>query len=165
VIELGILSRVLHVAVAFWFVGGFVGRGLVMLHARRSRDVQGVATLTELAAAFDRLLVIPGSAAVLLLGLSTAWIQGYPLFGFLQGSHTNWVLASLVLFICIMALGPAVFLPTSRTLDRAVEEARAEGVVTPALSAALKSRKADLALGAEAIVVAVVIVLMVVKPF
>jgi uncharacterized membrane protein len=164
-IELGILSRVLHVAVAFWFVGGFVGRALVLLHARRSRDVQSVATLTELAGAFDRLMVIPGSTAVLLLGLSTAWIQGYPLFGFLQGSHTNWVLASLVLFIGIMALGPTVFLPTSRTLDRAVVLAQAEGEVTPALSAALNSRKADLALGTEAVVVAVIIVLMVVKPF
>jgi uncharacterized membrane protein len=163
--ELGILSRVLHVAVAFWFVGGFGGRALVLFHARHSRDVQSVATLTELAGAFDRLMVIPGSSLVLLLGLTTAWFQGYPLFGFLQGSHTNWVLASLVLFIGVMALGPTVFLPTSRTLDRAVALAQVDGEVTPALSAALNSRKANLALGAEVVVVALIIVLMVVKPF
>jgi hypothetical protein len=59
----------LHVAVAFWFVAGLLGRNLILARARSSRRIGSVDELVELAGRFDRLMVIPGSLAVLLLGL------------------------------------------------------------------------------------------------
>jgi hypothetical protein len=59
----------LHVAVAFWFVAGLPGRNLTLARARSSRRIGSVDELVELAGRFDRLMVIPGSLAVLLLGL------------------------------------------------------------------------------------------------
>ena len=59
----------LHVAVAFWFVAGLIGRNLTLARARSRQQVRLVAELVGLAGRFERLMVVPGSFAVLLLGL------------------------------------------------------------------------------------------------
>ena len=71
----------LHVAVAFWFVAGLIGRNLTLTRARSRQQVRLVAELVELAGRFERLMVIPGSFAVLLLGLLVVWAQDRPLAG------------------------------------------------------------------------------------
>ena len=62
----------LHAAVAFWLVSWLVGRNLTLARARSSDQVGLAAELVQLATRFDRLMVIPGSFAVLLLGLLAA---------------------------------------------------------------------------------------------
>ena len=76
---MGRLVVLLHVLVAFWLVAGFIGRNLTLLGARTSGDLAQVTTLTTLAARFDRLMVIPGSLVVFVLGLLAAWAAGVPL--------------------------------------------------------------------------------------
>jgi hypothetical protein len=49
----------LHVAVAFWFVAGLIGRNLTLTRARSRQQVRLVAELVELAGRFERLMVIP----------------------------------------------------------------------------------------------------------
>src|SRR3981081_4253222 len=55
--------------------------------------------------------VIVSSPIVFVLGLLTAWSLGFPLLGFLQGGSTNWLLTSVVLFVCAILLVPTVFIP------------------------------------------------------
>src|SRR5438132_454777 len=62
--ELANISKLLHVAIAFWFVGGLLGRTLAQRQARRSEEIRAVDALCSLAGAFDRLLVIPGAQLV-----------------------------------------------------------------------------------------------------
>ena len=62
-----------HVVSAFWMMAGLAGREISFSKARQARDVRDVATITDVAGRFDRLLVIPGSMAVLLLGLASVW--------------------------------------------------------------------------------------------
>jgi hypothetical protein len=159
-----IVSRwvvLLHVAVAFWFVAGLIGRNLALARARSRRQVGLVEELVELAGGFERLMVIPGSFAVLLLGLLAAWAQGRPL----AGAGNGWLLVSLLLYVPLFAMVPLVFLPRGRVFDRALADARERGAVTPALTSALRDPVVAAARTLELVVVAVILALMVVKPF
>jgi hypothetical protein len=151
----------LHVVLAFWLVAGFVGRNLTMARARSTRDLPILVELTQLAGRFDRLMVIPGSAGVLLAGLLTALAQGRSF----TGSGNWWLLASLILYLALIPLVPIVFLPRGRIFERALAEAKQRAEVTAELSAALRDPVVAAARIAELVVVGVIIVLMVVKPF
>lgn len=159
------LFKLLHVAVAFWFIAGGLGRQLALTQAARTTDVNVFGGLADLAGKFDRLMVIPGSQVVLLLGLMTAWAGGWPVLGFLEGGKANWVLASIVLFLSVLPCIPLIFLPSGRRFDEALKAARAKGEVTVALRAALTDRTVAIAHAYEVVVFALVLALMVLKPF
>jgi hypothetical protein len=159
-----IVSRwvvLLHVAVAFWFVAGLIGRNLTLARSRASDQIGLVDDLPELAGRFERLMVIPGSFAVLLAGLLAAWAQGRPL----AGSGNGWLLVSLLLYVPLFAMVPLVFVPRGRVFDRALADARQRGAVTLELTAAFRDLVVRAARTLELVVVAVILVLMVVKPF
>src|SRR5262245_774482 len=69
----------LHVVAAFWFVAGLLGRNITMARARVATDIRTLDELVTLSGRFERLLVIPGSFAVVALGLLAAWALGQPL--------------------------------------------------------------------------------------
>lgn len=164
-VDWGILGKLLHVALALWFVAGLVGRTLALAEARRSSDIVVLSALARLAGRFDRLLVIPGSQAVLVSGLLAAWLEGFPLLGFLQGARANWLLVSLLLFVGITALVPTVFIPSGKVFDQALARAIKAASVTSELTAALNDHRVAWAHRTELLVISVIIVLMVLKPF
>jgi type VI protein secretion system component VasK len=151
----------LHVAVAFWFVAGLLGRNLTMAKARSTADLGLLEELIGLSGRFERLMVIPGSFAVLVLGLLAAWAEGQPL----AGTDDWWMLTSLILFVALALLVPTVFLPRGRIFERALEDAKAGAEITPELRAALRDPAVRNARATELLVVAVVVTLMVTKPF
>jgi uncharacterized membrane protein len=163
--SLASLAEALHVLSAFWFVGGLLGRAVAHAQARRALDVGDVEAADRLGSRFERLMVRPGSLVVLAIGLLTAWLQGWPTLGFLQGSPVNWVLASLVLLLSVIPLIPLVFLPRGRSFRAALEDAHAQGHVTPRLTAALTDRTVAAAHVYEWAVVVGIVALMVAKPF
>jgi hypothetical protein len=110
---------------------------------------------------FEKLMVIPGSAAVLVLGLATMVAQDRSLLG----DGNRWLLVSLILYVALAALVPTVFLPRGKRYEVALEQARASGTVTTALTEALNDPIVALARRVELGVVAAIIVLMVTKPF
>jgi hypothetical protein len=156
---------VLHVLAAFMLVGGLVGRNVVLWQAARASEVHAAGTLVGAAGLFERFMVIPGSFAVLAFGLLAAWARGIPPLGFLQGAPTNWLLISLLLYLSLMALIPTVFIPRGKVFDASLHEALAQGQVTPTLRAAFADRTVGAARLYELVVVGVVIVLMVARPF
>jgi hypothetical protein len=151
----------LHVLVAFWFVAGLIGRGVALSRARRATDLTVLGELLQVAERFDKLMVIPGSAAVLALGLLTMWAQHRSPFE----ADGWWLGVSLILFLSLIPLVPLVFLPEGKKFEAAFEDAKAKGMVTPELAAAFANRKVAFARNYELAVVGVVIVLMVTKPF
>ena len=159
------IVRLLHILLAFWFIAGLLGRNLTFRQAGRAVEV-GVATaLLRASEVFERLMVRPGSSAVLALGLFTAWLQGQPIFGFLQGATTNWLLISLVLSLGGVPLVVLVLIPRSKVRARAVAGALSAGIVTPELRAALTDRAVIASRNAELLIVAAIVVLMALKPF
>jgi hypothetical protein len=157
--------KLLHVLVAFWMTAGLLGRGVAQVRAERTTDIRSVQVLLELIGRFDRFMVIPGSSAVFVLGLLTAWAQGLPILGFLQGARTNWLLVSLVLWIGVFVLVPTVFLPRGKLFGGALDEAVTAGRVTERLAAAFRDPVVRFAHVYELVALSVIIVLMVAKPF
>jgi Predicted integral membrane protein (DUF2269) len=151
----------LHVAVAFWFVAGLLGRNVTMARARSANDLSTLEELVNLSGRFERLMVIPGSFGVLVLGLLAAWAEGQPL----AGSDDWWLLTSLILFVGLGVLVPTVFLPRGKVFEGALADARQRGEVTPELRSALRDPAVRNARAAELVVVAIILALMVTKPF
>jgi hypothetical protein len=153
--------KLLHVGVAFWFVAGTVARNVAIRHAAGSSDVSQVTNLMTLAGRFEKRMVIPGSAAVLVAGLLTTWAQHRPWFE--HGSY--WLITSLAAYVALFALVPLVFLPRGKIFEAALADAQTRGRVTPELRAAFQDRAAWAARTAELLVVAFIVALMVLKPF
>lgn len=164
--NLYLVMKLLHVLAAFWFISGLVGRDFSFWRAGRARNVQAVHALLQVSDFFERYAVIPVSVAVLLFGLIVTWMQKWPLFGFLQGASSDWLLVSSVLFVGISAaIGPLGLVARRKERTRAVEEALAEDTITPRLMAALNDRVVHRFRAVELVVVVIIIILMVLKPF
>ena len=158
--------KLLHVLAAFWMISGVVGRGFTFWQASKVKDVRAVHALLQISEFFERYAVIPVSIAVLVFGLIVTWMQKWPLFGFLQGSPKNWLLVSFVLFVGISAfIGPLGLVARRKERARALEEALTQGAITPRLMAALKDKVVIRFRAVEMLVLLVIIILMVMKPF
>jgi hypothetical protein len=151
----------LHVAVSFWFVAGLLGRNVTMAKARSATDIGMLVEFVDLSGRFERLMVIPGSFGVVAAGLLAAWAEGQPL----AGTDDWWLLTSLILFLALGVLVPTVFLPRGKVFEGALEDAKQRGEVTPGLHTALRDPAVRNARAAELVVIAVILVLMVTKPF
>jgi len=160
-----LILKLLHVLSAFWFIGGLLGRQVCLAQAGRTREFPVFLSLLSLSGRFEERFLIPGQLAVLAFGLLTAWQQGQPLLGVLQGASANWLFVSLLLFLSSIPLVVLVFLPRGRRFAELLEAARARGEVTPELSAGLQDPVVALAHGYELLSVLVIIILMVTKPF
>lgn len=148
-----------HIASAFWFVAGLAGRDVTLARARTVGDVGTIKALTDTAGVFDKRMVIPGSMAVLVFGLVAAFT------GDLSFSDNGWLLVALLLYLSLLPIVPLVFLPKGKVFDAALEDAVSKGEPTPALRDAMADRGVLGARWYERIVVAVIIVLMITKPF
>jgi uncharacterized membrane protein len=164
--NLYLFMKLMHVLAAFWMISGVVGRGLTFWQAGKATDVRAVRPLLQISEFFERYAVIPVSVAVLLFGLIVTWMQKWPLFGFLQGSPKNWLLVSFVLFVGISAIiGPLGLVARRKERTRALEEALAQGTVTLRLMAALHDKVVIWFRVVEMVILLVIIILMVTKPF
>jgi len=164
--NLYLFMKLLHVLAAFWMVSGVVGRGLAFWWAGRARSVQAVQALLQVSEFFERYAVIPVSVLVLIFGLIVTWMQKWPLFGFLQGSSSNWLLVSSVLFLGLSAvIGPLKLIARRKERERALEEALAQGTITLRLLAALNDKVVNRFRMVEFMILMIIIVFMVTKPF
>jgi hypothetical protein len=93
-------------------------------------------------------------------------MQKWPLLGFLQGSPSNWLLVSFILFVGISALiGPLGLVARRRERTHAMQEALAQGTITLRLLAALNDKVVIRFRTVEFVILVIIIVLMVTKPF
>ena len=161
-----VIMKLLHVLTAFWFVSGLVGRDFAFWRAGRATNVHAVHGLLQISDFFERYAVIPVSMAVFLFGLIVTWMQRWPLFGFLQGSRSNWLLVSFLLFLGIsLAVGPLKLVARRKQRTRALEEALSQETITPDLTRALNDEVVVRFREVELVIVIVIIILMVTKPF
>jgi uncharacterized membrane protein len=160
-----LIVKFLHILAVTITTGGMFARQLVRGIAKKSDDVKTVASLTQVATRMDRVMVIPWSNAILVMGIILAVMMKWPIFGFLQGSDKNWLLASNILLIIMLSLIPVVFIPHNKKVEALLQTALKEEHVTPELGAALADKKNQVAHHAEEIIVLVIAALMVLKPF
>src|SRR5687767_8669335 len=87
-----------HALAGAIFLGGLIGRWIVLGLAERADTLASMRTLTRAAQPFER-IVIFGSMVVLVLGIAAAIAQGRPFLGPFQGAGLDWLFVSLVLFL------------------------------------------------------------------
>jgi len=102
---------------------------------------------------------------VILIGVIVAVMGGWPIFGFLQGADANWLLVSNLILLAGLFVVPLIYLPRGKVFDKVLEEAKAQGRITPELIAVLDDPVVKRAHWGEYIGVTIIIVLMVLKPF
>jgi hypothetical protein len=151
----------LHVALAFTFVAGIIGRDMTIHKARTSTDVRVIGDLMELSGRFETWLIKPGSLAVLLAGIWAAFARGLSF----TASGNRWLLVSLIVYLSTVPFIPLVFLPRGKVFGRALAAAKERGEVTPELTAAFDDPAVAFARNYELVVIAVIVTLMVTKPF
>jgi hypothetical protein len=155
-----LLLKLSHIALAMALVAGLTGRWILLRRAAASDDVEESAGIATLAGPFER-LVIASSMLVRPAGLATAWAQGYPWLGL----TTGWMLLTVILVVPILVLVPTVFLPRGRAFEAAMADARGKGIVTPALRRAWADPAVAFARRYEVVSIAIIVALMVLKPF
>ena len=160
-----LIIKFFHIIAVTITVGGMFARQLVRGFAKKSEDVQVVASLTKVAVRIDRAMVIPWSNIMILMGVVLAVMQKWPIFGFLQGAAQNWLLVSNLLLVVMMVLIPSVFIPHNKKVEELLQTALTQGRISPDLSAALNDKVNIRAHYAEEAIVLIVAALMVLKPF
>jgi uncharacterized membrane protein len=89
-----LIVKFLHIIAVTITIGGMFARQLVRGFAKKSDEINVVASLTRVAVRIDRVLVIPWSNIMIVMGIILAVMQKWPIFGFLQGASQNWLLVS-----------------------------------------------------------------------
>jgi uncharacterized membrane protein len=159
-----VLLRFLHIASAIAFVGGVFSRQLARSVALRCDRPQDIALGFRVADPIERFMVIPGSILATLFGVLLALVAGVPMFGFIQGAPSNWLLAANVLILSELILVPGVFLPRGKVFRQQLEEAVRRGQVTPELRACMNDPIVRFSHAYELAATTLIVVLMVFKP-
>ena len=157
---LALVLKLCHVAFAFALVSGLVGRWVLLTRAARSNGVEEAYLLAQAAEPFEWAVRV-SSPILIALGLATAAAQGYPWLGL----TTGWMLLSVILIIPMVVVVPAIFVPRGRIFEAEMAAARAAGAVTPDLREAFADRSVALARRYELAALAIIVALMVLKPF
>jgi hypothetical protein len=148
-----------HVAVAFAFVAGLIGRWIVLTRAARADEVETAYVLSQAASPFERMVIL-FSQLILPTGLLAAWVRGYPWAGF----GTPWIVVAIVLTLSVLPLVYFVLIPRGKTFEAAMAAARQQGSWTRELRAAFADPGVALARRWELVSVGSVLTLMVLKP-
>ena len=157
---LALLLKLAHVLLAFAMVAGLLGRWILLTRAAASDDVERAHLLAEAASPFERIVQMV-SPLVVVVGLVTAWAQGYPWLGL----TTGWMLLTVLLIVPIFVIIPTIFIPRGRVFEAEMAAARAAGLVTPGLRAAWADPAVALARRYELVTIVIIVALMVLKPF
>jgi hypothetical protein len=157
---LALLAKLTHVILAIGFAAGLLGRWVLLTRAARTDNVERAHVLAEAASPFERIVQVV-SPLVVVVGMATAWAQGYPWLGL----TTGWMLLTVLLIVPIVAAVPLVFLPRGRVFEAEMAAARAAGVITPGLRAAQADPVVAMARRYELGALVAVVALMVLKPF
>lgn len=148
-----ILFRTLHILAAFCYIGGLAGYVGMRVASAKAASLETVGTLVKLQHAFERFMLMPGGALLVICGLLTAWLEHWPRFA----------LAGIALLTLAVPF-TVVSGPRAKRIDAALAEAGRAGKITDGLRAAMR----DMVLFAcESMIVAIVfliLLVMLIKP-
>lgn len=162
---IGHLFEWIHISAAYMFLIGVGGWFLTITHAGKEKDVKIINSLVTLGIKFKNYLMFPGETVLFFAGLLAAWRNEVPILGFLQGGDVNWLLVSIILFIIRLPVIMLVSVPNEKALSKKLQEALSQGQTTKDLEATLTNKKAKRANIFVITIYAVILFLMVMKPF
>ncbi len=155
--------KLLHVLSSMWLVTGLLGRAVALSSARRAPDMRILKAIADVSGRLENLMIAPGIFAVLVTGIATAVVGGISLLGPVDGGPL-WVFVPLVIMLFAVATTP-VTLSHDRQWGQALEDAARRGVVTERLRPFLDARAMLRRYAPDISAVAIIVVLMVLRPF
>lgn len=157
------LLKLLHVLSAMWLVSGLLGRAVALSSARRAPEMGILKAIADVSGRLENFMIAPGIIATLATGIATAIAGGISLFGPFDGGPL-WVFVPLILMLFAVATTPMT-LAHDRQWGQALEDAAQRGVVTDRLRAFLDAGSMIRRYAPDITAVALIVVLMVLKPF
>jgi hypothetical protein len=154
--------KLAHVVCVIAFLSGLIGRGLVRLRLPQITSLDVFREALVLVGRFNEWLVIRGGLLTLLTGLLLGWVGQWP---YLTAQRPTWIFVALALFLSVQPLVILVFVPRGKAFGKALQIAVEERRITPALRASLADPVVRAATIYESVAMAVVLGLMVLKPF
>ena len=157
------LLKLLHVLSAMWLVAGLLGRAVALSTARRSPEMRIIKAIADVSGRLENLMIAPGILAVLVTGIATAVVGGISLLGPIDDGPL-WVFVPLLILVFAVATTPMT-LSHDRSWGQALEDAAQRGAVTDTLRSYLDGRAMIRRYAPDISAVALIVVLMVLKPF
>jgi len=160
-----LIIRFLHIFSSIVFIGGILARQVIRSQGKKSGDINTLVAYFSAAGKIESLMVIPGNFATILFGVIFAVMIKAPIFGFLQGADKNWLLLTNVLLVLGSLNVPLVFLPRGKMYEKLLADAIQKGEVTLELKTHLDDKLVKAAHQFEILMLVVIVLLMVFKPF
>jgi len=157
------LIKLLHVLSAMWLVSGLLGRAVALSSARRAPEIRILKAIADVSGRLENMMIAPGLLAVLVTGIATAIAGGVSLFGPFDGGPL-WVFVPLLIMLFAAATTPMT-LANDRRWGEALEDAARRGEVTDRLRPFLEAPAMLRRYAPDIAAVALIVVLMVLKPF
>lgn len=155
--------KLLHLASAMWLVSGLLGRAVALAATRRYSDVAIVKSIADVSGRLENLMIAPGYILLIVTGVATALAGGYSLFGPLSGGPW-WVFLGVLYMIVGTVITPFV-VRADAAWGKALEESVSLGRITDRLRGYLERGALIRRYAPDIVVVALVVALMVLKPF
>lgn len=162
--ELPQLLRLGHALAGVAFAAGIVGNWVIIGFARRAPSLETMRLYLQAATPFGNLLT-GGGVALTVLGVATAVALDHPLFGPLQGGRVDWLFVANLLMLPLVPAVAVVYPRVGRRIRTALKAAEEQGVLTADLAAAWADPRLRWARTYEAMAIAIVLGLMIAKPF
>ena len=160
-----LLLRFLHILSSILFIGGIFARQAVRNQGKKMTRVRELEAYFSAAGQIEKLMVIPGNMAVVVIGVILALVVKAPILGFLQGASQNWLLVTNLMLVGGGLLVPLIFLPRGKIYERLMTEALVKDEITPELRSHLEDPVVKSAHWLEMLLVVMIVILMVFKPF
>ncbi len=148
-----LLVRSLHILSAFWYFGGLAGYVGMRLAAVRATHLNAVESLLGSMYRFERYMVLPGGASLVVFGVLTAWFEHWPHFA-LEG------IGLLLLAIPFVAVSG----PRAAQVQVALAEAIHSGQLTDRLRATMRDRVLFVCESVSVLLVLLILLVMLFKP-
>jgi uncharacterized membrane protein len=155
--------KLLHVLSSMWLVTGLLGRAVALSSARRAPDMRILKAIADVSGRLENLMIAPGLFATIATGIAAAIVGGISLFGPFDGGPL-WVFVPVLLMLIAVVTTPMTF-GRDRRWGEALEDAARSGVVTDRLRPFLDARAMLRRYAPDISAVAIIVVLMVLKPF
>lgn len=110
--------KYLHVVAAIFLFGFGMGSYLYLIAASRTANPQVIAHVARMVVRFDTWITTPAGFVQIITGYGLLRVSGLPI-------STDWILTSLIIFVCVGALWLPVLQLQKRLLQMAVQASEA----------------------------------------
>ena len=148
-----LLVRSLHIMAAFLYMGGLAGYVGMRLASAKASNLEAVKSLLGSMYRFERYMLMPGGALLVIFGLLTAWQEHWPHFA-LMG------IGLLLLALPFVAVSG----PRAAKLQAALAEATQAGTLTDRLRAAMRDKVFFVCELVTVVLVLLILLVMLFKP-